>query len=187
MTEQIASLSPAWIEDTFRCRSAALYRSAWRMTRNAADAEDLVQDTFAKALGACDRSRPATNPDGWLHRIMVNTFISGCRKRQREPYLDADPGSRADLLRWRDYPPYGRSAEEEVLAAALSAEVMSALAALPTKNRLVVYLADVAGLNYQQIADLTGISLGTVKSSLHRGRTRVRARLSGSSGPARQD
>lgn len=176
MTEQVAGLSLEWIEDTFRHHAAALYRSAWKMTRNAMDAEDLVQETFAKALGACDRSLPATNPDGWLHRIMLNTFISGYRKRQREPYLDADPASRPDLLSRPDSPG-ARSAEDQALAAALSAELLAAIAALPAKARLVVYLADVAGLDYQQITDLTGITLGTVKSSLHRGRTRIRARL----------
>jgi len=143
------------------------------MTRNAADAEDLVQETFARALAASGRFQPGTNLGAWLYRIMFNTFASDYRKRQRELLLAAGPaGHQPD-------PVDGRSAEDHALERAIQAEIVAAIRTLPPGYRLAVYLADVKGLGYRQIADLAGIPVGTVKSSLHRGRGQLRARLGG--------
>jgi RNA polymerase sigma-70 factor, ECF subfamily len=177
MTGVIADPGLVWTDDVIRHHAAALYRSAFRMTRNAADAEDLVQETFARAIAASGRFQPGTNLGGWLYRIMFNAFVDGYHKRRREPLLAGDQASRAAGLRW----PLGSadvmSAEEHVLGNLVQAEIAAAIRALPSRHRLMVYLADVKGLGYLQIADLTGIPVGTVKSSLHRGRGRLRARL----------
>jgi len=177
MTEAIAEPGLVWTDDVIRHHAAALYRSALAMTRNAADAEDLVQDTFAKAFAASRRFQPGTNLGGWLYRIMFNAFVDGYRKRRREPLLAADLASRETDPRWSPGSADGTSAEEHVLGNLVQAEIMAAIQALPASHRLMVYLADVKGLGYRQIADLTGIPVGTVKSSLHRGRGQLRARL----------
>jgi RNA polymerase sigma-70 factor, ECF subfamily len=136
-----------------------------------------VQETFAKALPARGQFRPGTNLNAWLHRIMTNIYISGYRKRQREPPLVSGDavGWQLDFTRSR----YGtaRSAEDHVIAHALNADIVTAMRALPARHCMTVYLADLQGLGYRQISDLTGMPVGTVKSSLHRGRTRLRAQL----------
>jgi RNA polymerase sigma-70 factor, ECF subfamily len=147
------------------------------MTRNAADAEDLVQETFAKAFAAAGRFQPGTNLGGWLYRIMFNTFVDGYHKRRREPLPAADPVDSQTDLRWSPGSADGTSAEEHVLGNLLQAEIVAAIRALPTRHWLMVHLADVKGLGYRQIADLTGIPVGTVKSSLHRGCGQLRATL----------
>jgi RNA polymerase sigma-70 factor, ECF subfamily len=177
MTEAIADPGLVWTDDAIRHHAATLYRSAFGMTRNAADAEDLVQETFAKAFAASKRFRPGTNLGGWLHRIMFNTFVDGYHKRRREPLLAADPTSRETDLRWSPGSANGTSAEEHVLGNVVQAEIVAAIRALPCRSRLMVYLADVKGLGYRQIADLTGLPVGTVKSTLHRGRAQLRATL----------
>ena len=171
MTEAIANPALLWTDDAIRDHAARLYRSAFGMTRNAADAEDLVQETFARALAAADRFQPGTNLGAWLYRIMFHTFVSDYRKRRRELMLSAIPADREPR------PAGGRSAEEYALGRVAQAEIVAAIRALPPGYRLTVYLADVKGLGYRQIADLTGVSVGTVKSSLHRGRGQLRARL----------
>jgi RNA polymerase sigma-70 factor, ECF subfamily len=177
MTEAIADPGPVWTDDVIRHHAAALYRSAFAMTRNAADAEDLVQEAFARALAASGRFEPGTNLGGWLYRIMFHAFVDGYHRRRREPQLAADPASRVTDLRWSPGSTDGRSAEEHVMRNLVQAEILAAIRALPSRYRLMVYLADVLGLGYRQIADLTGISVGTVKSSLHRGRGQLRTRL----------
>ena len=177
MTEAIADPGLVWTDDVIRRHAAALYRSAFGMTRNAADAEDLVQERFAKAFAASGRFQPGTNLGGWLHRIMFNAFVDGYHKRRQEPPLAADPASRDTDLRWSPASADGTSAEEHVLGNVVQAEIVAAIRALPSRHRLMVYLADVKGLGYRQIADLTGIPVGTVKSSLHRGRAQLRATL----------
>jgi RNA polymerase sigma-70 factor, ECF subfamily len=177
MTEAIADPGLVWTDDVIRHHAAALYRSAFAMTRNAADAEDLVQETFAKAFAASGRFQPGTNLGGWLYRIMFNAFVDVYHKRRREPLMGADPAGRETDLRWSPGSGDGMSAEERVLANLVQAEIAAAIRALPPRYRLMVYLADVKGLGYRQIADLTGIPVGTVKSSLHRGRSQLRARL----------
>jgi len=177
MTVVTAHLRPVWTDDTIRCHAAWLGRAALGLTRNAADAEDLVQETFAKAFASSDRFQPGTNLGGWLYRIMFNTFTDDYRKRQREPLLATGLASNEADPPWSRNPADGRSAEEHVLERLVHAEIVAAIQTLPPGYRLTVYLADVKGLGYRQIADLTGISVGTVKSSLHRGRGQIRARL----------
>ncbi len=177
MTTATAVLGPVWTEDTIRRHEAWMYRTALRLTRNAADAEDLVQETFAKAMASPGRSQPGTNLGRWLYRIMFNKFVDDYRKRTREPWLTAGLASREADPRWSRSSADGRSAEDQALDHVMQAEVVAAIRALPPGYRLMVYLADVDGLGYQQIADLTGVSVGTVKTSIHRGRGQIRARL----------
>jgi len=182
MIEAVAG--PVWTDDTIRRQAARLYRSALGMTRNATDAEDLVQETFAKALAASGRLQPGTNLAAWLHRIMFNAFVTDYHKRRREPLLAMDPADGGVNLPWLWDRADGRSAEEQALDRLIQADIMAAIRMLPYSYRIMVYLADVKGLDYRHIADLTGVSIGTVKSSLHRGRRQLRTRLAE---PLRQD
>jgi RNA polymerase sigma-70 factor, ECF subfamily len=163
-----------WAEDALRAYGTSLYPAALRMTRNAPDAEDLVQETFVKALAASERFQAGTNLNAWLRRIMLNTFISGYRKSRAEPqFVTGDAmGSHLILARSRD-----GSAEDQVVGRLLDPDVIAALRELPDRHRIVVYLADLEGLGYRQISALTGIPLGSVKSCLHRARCRLRAEL----------
>jgi RNA polymerase sigma-70 factor (ECF subfamily) len=163
-----------WAEDALRAYATRLYPAALRITGNPPDAEDLVQETFAKALAASGRFQPGTNLNAWLRRIMINTFISGYRKRRAEPRLVTGDAVGSQLLcaQSRD-----GSAEDQVVGRLLDAHLTAALRALPDRHRIVVYLADLEGLGYRQICTLTGIPLGSVKSSLHRARSRLRAEL----------
>ena len=163
-----------WAEDVLRIYGTSLYPAALRMTRNAPDAEDLVQETFAKALAASARFQPGTNLNAWLRRIMINTFISGYRKSRGEPQFVSGDAIGSGLL-WPQSPVC--SAEDQVVGRLLDPGVIAALRELPDKHRIVVYLADLEGLGYRQISALTGIPLGSVKSSLHRARYRLRAEL----------
>ena len=163
-----------WAEDALRFYGTSLYPAALRITGNPPDAEDLVQETFAKALAASGRFQPGTNLNAWLRRIMINTFISGYRKSRAEPqFVTADAMGSPPLPAQS---PDG-SAEDQVVGRLLDPEVIAALRVLPDRHRLVVYLADLEGLGYRQISALTGIPLGSVKSSLHRARCRLRAEL----------
>ena len=159
-----------------RRQAARLYPAALRLTRNRADAEDLVQETFAKGISASGRFQPGTNLDAWLHRIMINTFISGYRKKQRETLLLS-----RSAAQWRMMPGQadagGRSPEDCVVVPMIDPGIVAAMRALPHRHRLAVYLADVEGLKYRQISDLTGMPVGSVKSCLHRSRGRLRERL----------
>jgi RNA polymerase sigma-70 factor, ECF subfamily len=177
MTAATADLGPVWTDDTIRRHAAWLGRAAMGLTCNAADAEDLVQETFAKAFASSGRFQPGTNLGRWLYRIMFNTFADDYRKKRRELLLAGDLTSREAYLYWTRNSADDRSAEEHVLERLVHAEMVAAIRALPPGYRLIVYLADVQGLGYQQIADLTGVSIGTVKSSLHRGRGQIRASL----------
>jgi RNA polymerase sigma-70 factor (ECF subfamily) len=177
MAAATADLVPVWTDDAIRRHAAWLYRSAMGLTRNSADAEDLVQETFAKAFASSGRFQPGTNLGGWLYRIMFNTFADDDRKRRRESLLAAGLASRETDPLWSRNSADGRSAEEHVLGHLVHAEIVAAIRALPPGCRLTVYLADVKGLGYRQIAELTGTSVGTVKSSLQRGRGQIRARL----------
>jgi RNA polymerase sigma-70 factor, ECF subfamily len=163
-----------WAEDALRVYATSLYPAALRITGNAPDAEDLLQDTFAKALAASGRFQPGTNLNAWLRRIMTNTFISGYRKRQTEPHFVAGDAAGAQLLCALSH---DGSAEDQVVGRLLDADLTAALRALPDRHRTVVYLADLEGLAYRQISVLTGIPLGSVKSCLHRARYRLRAEL----------
>ena len=154
-----------------------LYSAALRYTRNPADAEDLLQDTLVKAYDKFHQFRPGTNLRAWLYRILTNTYINAYRKEQRRPdEVSADAND--------DFSLYDRiagatstAAENEVLASLTDQEIKDALADLPETFRMAVYLADVEGFSYAEIAEIMDTPIGTVMSRLHRGRARLQKAL----------
>ena len=158
--------------------TSQLYSAALRYTKNAHDAQDLVQDTYAKAFTSFHQFEPGTNLKAWLYRILTTTFINNYRKDQRRPLISgseledwqiADASSHTSNL--------GKSAEEEVLENIADKDVKDALAAMPEEFRMAVYLSDVEGFSYKEIAEIMEVQTGTVMSRLHRGRKLLRESL----------
>jgi RNA polymerase sigma-70 factor (ECF subfamily) len=156
-----------------------LYSAAMRLTHNPQDAEDLVQDTFAKAYASFHQYQDGTNLKAWMYRILTNTCINSYRKKQREPLQsDADGVEDWQLVRAEAHTSRGlRSAETEALDHLPDSDVKKALQELPSDFRMAVYLADVEGFAYKEIAEIMDTPIGTVMSRLNRGRSMLRTLL----------
>lgn len=156
-----------------------LYGAALQLTRNPQDAEDLVQETFAKAYAAFHQFQAGTNIKAWLYRILNNTFISNYRKAQRRPKF----ANESEITDWSEFQAAQHqsvgleSAEVQALENLPNDEIRQALAQLPEDRRTAVYLADVEGFSYQEISEIMGTPLGTVMSRINRGRKQLREML----------
>jgi RNA polymerase sigma-70 factor, ECF subfamily len=155
-----------------------LYSAAYRLTRNAADAEDLVQETFLRTFRGFHQFRPGTNLKAWVYRILTNTFINSYRKKQREPQTVSDE----QIEDWYLYSKmagqgFEPSAETSLIESLPDEDVQQALSSLPEQFRIAVLLADVEGFSYKEIAEITEVPVGTVMSRLHRGRKALEKRL----------
>src|SRR4051795_7047738 len=159
----------------------SLYAGALRMTRNPADAEDLVQETYLKAFRGFGGFEEGTNLKAWLYRILTNTYINSYRAKKRRPD-ESDIEEVEDLYLYRrlgglEAAAAGRSAEDELLDIYTDDEVKQAIEELPDVFRMAVLLADVEGFSYKEIADILDIPIGTVMSRLHRGRKSLQKKL----------
>ncbi len=170
----IAEQKARFERDAFQYASQ-LYSAALRYTKNSHDAQDLVQDTYAKAFIAFHQFQEGTNLKAWLYRILSTTFINSYRKAQRQPQISA-----GELEDWQiaaassHTSDQGKSAEDEVLENLPDGDIKRALAAIPEEFRMAVFFADVEGYSYKEIAEILGIPSGTVMSRLHRGRKLLR-------------
>jgi RNA polymerase sigma-70 factor (ECF subfamily) len=158
-----------------------LYSAAMRLTHNNADAQDLVQETYAKAFSAFAQYRPGTNLKAWLYRILTNTFINTYRKTQRQQLTSLNEETEDyHLAKAASHTSSGlKSAELEALEHLPDDEVKQALATLSEEYRMAVYYCDVEGYSYNEIAEIMGTPAGTVMSRLHRGRRQLRHLLAG--------
>jgi len=164
-----------------------LYRNAFRMSRNHADAEDLVQETMMKAFAGFRSFRQDTNMHAWLSRILINSYISEYRKKRRQPmqYSTEEVTEQRLVDNYTRTAPTGlRSAEDQALESLPDNEIKAAMQALPKQFRDVIYYADVEGLRYLEIAAIMNTPSGTVASQLHRGRRQLRRLLDGGVGGA---
>ncbi|HHC07700.1 MAG TPA: sigma-70 family RNA polymerase sigma factor [Actinobacteria bacterium] len=156
-----------------------LYSAALRMTRNPADAEDIVQETFLKAFRAYDSFQEGTNLKAWLYRILTNTYINKYRRAQRRP-SEVELGELQDLYLFRRLGESSgavESAEQQALDAFVDEDIIEAIESLPENFRMPVILADVEGFSYKEIAEMLDIPIGTVMSRLHRGRKALQRKL----------
>jgi len=159
----------------------SLYSGALRMTRNPADADDLVQETYLRAYRGFGGFQEGTNLKAWMYRILTNTYINSYRAKQRRPD-ETDLGEVEDLYLYRrlgglEAARSGRSAEDELMDSFSEAEVKTAIEELPENFRMAVLLADVEGFSYKEIAEILDIPIGTVMSRLHRGRKALQKAL----------
>ena len=158
----------------------SLYGAALRMTRNPADAEDLVQETMLRAYRSFESFEPGTNLKAWLFRILTNAYINVYRKKQREPQkVSADELEEFDLyqeLKSRD-PQFQETPETIVLDSLVDSDILEAIDELPEQFRLAVMLSDVEGFSYAEMAEIMDVPMGTVMSRLHRGRKALQKRL----------
>jgi RNA polymerase sigma-70 factor, TIGR02947 family len=182
-TRAVASTVMSTEQITFETEALSymdqLYAAALRMTRNPADAEDLVQETYAKAFAAQDKFQMGTNLKAWLYRIQTNAFINTYRKKQREPKRsDAETVEDWQLAAAAEHSSNGlASAEDSALDALGDEDIKRALSELSDEFRMAVYLSDVEGFAYKEIAEIMDTPVGTVMSRLHRGRKLLREKL----------
>ncbi len=174
---------PATFTDLAMPYMSALFAAAMRLTHNAADAEDLVQETYLRAYRGFGGFREGSNLKAWLYKILTNTFINSYRSKQRRPNeVELD-----DVPDWSLYPrmgglesvELGRTPEAEVLDAIPDAEVKAALESIPEQFRLAVILSDIEEFSYKEIAEILDVPMGTVMSRIHRGRKLLHERLLG--------
>src|SRR3954465_13421883 len=160
---------------------SSLYSAALRMTRNPADAEDLVQETYLRAYRGFGGFQEGTNLKAWLYRILTNTYINSYRSKKRRPD-ETELDEAEDLYLYRRLGGLGavaagRSAEDELMDFFTDQEVKDAIESLPDQFRIAVLLADVEGFSYKEIAEIVDVPIGTVMSRLHRGRKNLQKRL----------
>lgn len=155
-----------------------LYSAALRYTRNPDDAQDLLQDTYAKAFVSFHQFEPGTNLKAWLYRVLTTTFINNYRKGQRRPQVTDSELEDWELFESASHTSdQGKSAEVEVLERLPDVDIKRALASIPEEFRMAVYLVDVEGFSYKEAAEIIGIPTGTIMSRLHRGRKQLRELL----------